>query len=86
MEDVLMVNEGRDAGELLVELLKVGNEAAKQHGYPLEGKKVAIGPTADGWKVYYSVVPPPGKGVLGGDFTVIVNPAEMKVVRTDKGR
>jgi hypothetical protein len=73
-------------GDLLAHLLKLGNEAAKNDQYSLEGKNVAIKRDGDSWKVYYSMIPPPGKGVLGGDFTVMVDAKTLTVTKISKGR
>ncbi len=81
-----MNNKNLVGAELLVHLLELGNDAAKQNQYSLEGKNVAVKRDGDFWKVYYSMIPPPGKGVLGGDFTVMVDATTLAVTKVSKGR
>ena len=81
-----MSEQELSGGDLLVYLLKMGNEAARNSQYSLEGKNVAIKRDGDAWKVYYSKIPRPGKGVLGGDFTVMIDASTLSVTEVVKGR
>jgi hypothetical protein len=77
-----------DAGDFLVALLKIGNEAVKDHGDSLEQRKVSIAPEVDGrhWKVVYGKIPPPGKIIAGGDIVVVINVEKMAVEGVRKTR
>ena len=84
----MTIEKPQDPGDLLVALLKIGNQAAKDHGHSLEGKKVSIAPLAEAkyWKVVYGIIPPPGKVVVGGDLAVIVNAENMTVEGVKRNR
>ena len=78
----------QEAGDFLVALLKLGNQAAKDHEYSLESKKVSIARQAEGkyWKVLYGIIPPPGKVVVGGELAVIIDAEKMTVEGAKKTR
>jgi hypothetical protein len=77
-----------DAGDFLVALLKLGNQAVKDHGDSLEKRKVSIAPDVGDrhWKVVYGKIPPPGKVIAGGDIVVVIDAQKMAVEGVRKSR
>lgn len=75
-----------NGSELLLYLLQMANNTAIKNNYSLKEKNVSITKNDGVWKVYYSKIPKLGKGVVGGDYTVLITADLLKVERVEKGR